>query len=262
MNIGQLADNQKLREFSQKYFEILASDDFSGINLTRIATEEDFWNKQILDSVLPLEKSQKFSALVENIGRVVDVGFGGGFPILPLRFVLSEVVSGSSAQSFLGIEARDKKVLAVEKISKALDDSMSRCRICSISNNGPKLKLKHARLEDIEFDLPVVITFKAVGDIAEFLDMINISNDSITIHVFFYKGPNVEELEKIDSFKLKNLSYSLIERVEYSVGENKRTFLGYEIKNVPRGTLNNKSKNQNKKSTKSNKSLVKYSDIL
>ena len=88
-------------EFSDKYLEILKGE-LAGINLTRITDEDEFYHKQILDSVIPFEGSEVFQQAVKECGRVVDIGFGGGFPILPLAHKLPDV-------NFLGMEARERR---------------------------------------------------------------------------------------------------------------------------------------------------------
>ena len=69
-------------DFSLKYLQILKTD-LAGLNLTNILDDEEFYHKQILDSINPYLQSASFQAEVKEKGVVVDVGFGGGFPILP-----------------------------------------------------------------------------------------------------------------------------------------------------------------------------------
>ena len=88
-----------MKEFAKKYLEILEGP-LAGINLTRILNFDDFYHKQILDSVLPFELSDIFKKSLKNSELVIDVGFGGGFPILPLAKLLPEI-------NFIGIETRN-----------------------------------------------------------------------------------------------------------------------------------------------------------
>jgi 16S rRNA (guanine527-N7)-methyltransferase len=57
-----------MKEFSEKYLELLTGE-FAGINLTRIESPEEFYNKQILDSVLPEVHSDIFKKALGYIGR-------------------------------------------------------------------------------------------------------------------------------------------------------------------------------------------------
>ena len=147
--------------FTNQYLKIIKTD-LNGLNLTRIVDPKEFHEKQFLDSVMPFKLSTKVS-LDDNIH--VDIGFGGGFPCLPL---LSEF-KHLNFKSF-GFEAREKKVNAVNLIAK-------------------KLKLNnfrgfHFRLEQLLIDKKSIITLKAVGKISEFLSKINVSNNEVKV-VFY-----------------------------------------------------------------------------
>ncbi len=194
-------------EFSKKYLE-LVSGEFEGLNLTRITDLKDFHLKQVEDAIRSLD-CKLFHVELFKSKTLLDVGFGGGFPILPLAKKLADF-------KFVGIDARNKKVLAVEKIAEYLG-----IRNC---------KFYHYRLEELEIDTEVVITFKAVGKVDELLSKIN---NSVVTTAFFYKGPDFENEEK--NLKLpalwKKISHEEI-RIE---GLTKRFLIGY--KNVPRGTF-------------------------
>ena len=86
-----------MKTFSQNYLNLLQGE-FKGINLTRIDDPDEFYNKQIIDSVLPLEKSSIFLQEINKSGILVDVGFGGGFPIFPLAVKLPAI-------KFIGLDA-------------------------------------------------------------------------------------------------------------------------------------------------------------
>lgn len=200
-----------MKEFAKKYLDLLTGE-FAGINLTRIESPEDFYNKQILDSVMPMTESKVFKNCIEKTKLVVDVGFGGGFPILPLAFKNPDV-------KFIGMEARAKKAQVVQKIANAL----------GLTN----ATLKHQRLDFVDFDVDTVITFKAVGKVQDFLPMIRTDK---TVCVFFYKGPNFYELEDIEELLEKD--WELIEEKSYDVpGTEGRVLLGFKNRKVLRGTF-------------------------
>jgi 16S rRNA (guanine527-N7)-methyltransferase len=210
-----------MKKFAFDYLELLKGE-FGGINLTRIETPDDFYNKQILDSILPLEKSELFSSELKKAGTLLDIGFGGGFPVLPLARSLPLI-------KFVGFDARAKKVDVVTEIAQRL----------GIEN----VHLIHMRFEEVVFDIPLIITFKAVGKISEILPLIKSTNK---ILVCFYKGPNVRELESLKSIEK---DWDLKEEISYEVeGTEGRTFLCFRNKNVLRGTINSK--------------LIKFSELL
>lgn len=209
-------------DFSIRYLNILKTD-LAGLNLTNILDQDEFYQKQILDSILPYQESKLFQEDVKKTGVIVDVGFGGGFPILPLAKLLPDV-------KFVGVESRRKKAEAVTLIAEKLG-----------LNN---VKLIHSRLEDFEFDVPATITFKAVGTIGDYLPIIHHTHPT---KVFFYKGPSFVELEGNMISKVGN-NWKLLENQEIKVpGTQQRFLVSFASKNVPRGT---------------SKSLVKLSDFL
>ena len=208
-------------DFSIRYLNILKTQ-FEGLNLTKILEQDEFYHKQILDSILPYQESKLFQDDVKKTGLVVDVGFGGGFPILPLAKLLPHV-------RFIGVESRKKKAEAVTIIAQEL----------GLTN----VTLVHSRLEDFLFDKPATITFKAVGTIGDYLPAIS---SKFPIKAFFYKGPSFLELEGEQIKKIKK-DWKLIENQEIKVpGTQQRFLVSFSSCNVPRGTA---------------KSLVKLTDF-
>ncbi len=202
--------DDSLRKFSDQYLELLTGE-FGGINLTRIDSSEEFYYKQILDSVLPMKESQRFVSDLKRTKLLIDIGFGGGFPILPLAKLNPEI-------RFLGIDARGKKASVVNQIAERLGIQNATCH--------------HGRIEEVNFDRDAVITFKAVGDVAEFLPLIS-TEKSLT--VYFYKGPNFYELEDID--KILKQGWEVVEEVGFDVPmTDGRMLIGFKNKNVLRGT--------------------------
>jgi 16S rRNA (guanine527-N7)-methyltransferase len=209
-------------DFSIRYLNILKTQ-FEGLNLTKILEQDEFFHKQILDSILPYQESKLFQDDVKKTGLVVDVGFGGGFPILPLAKLLPNV-------QFVGVESRKKKAEAVTIIAQEL----------GLTN----VTLVHSRLEDFLFDAPATVTFKAVGTIGDYLPAIS---GKFPMKVFFYKGPSFLELEGEQIKKIKK-DWKLIENQEIKVpGTQQRFLVSFSSCNVPRGTA---------------KSLVKLTDFL
>ncbi len=208
-------------DFSIRYLNVLNTK-LAGLNLTNILDPDEFYHKQILDSINPYLQSDYFKSEVAKTKVIVDVGFGGGFPILPLAKLLPDV-------QFVGVESKRKKVDAVKLIAEEL----------GLTN----VKLVHSRLEDFYFDRPATITFKAVGTVADYLPAIQRNKD---VAVFFYKGPNFLELEEKSLAKLSD--WKLKENQEIKVpGTQQRFLVSFSSKNVPRGTP---------------KFLVKLSDFL
>lgn len=210
-------------DFAIRYLHVLKTD-LAGLNLTNILDQDEFYHKQILDSINPYLQSELFKSHVQKRGVVVDVGFGGGFPILPLAKLLPEI-------KFVGVESKRKKVDAVTLIAREL----------GLTN----VKLVHSRLEDFLFDRPATITFKAVGTAKDYLPAIQ--RTTLDLAVFLYKGPNFMELEGKDLPQLAK-EWKLLENQQIEVpGTQQRFLVSFASQNVPRGT---------------SKTLVKLSDFL
>jgi 16S rRNA (guanine527-N7)-methyltransferase len=214
-----------MHDFAKKYLELL-NGPLKGLNLTSIKDENEFFQKQVLDSVAPLDHSQFFSKALLKSSVLVDVGFGGGFPLLPLALRFPQI-------KCVGIEARAKKAEAVKFIAHE----------CGINN----VCTWHLRLEEILFDVPCALTFKAVGSIEDLLKKINAQ---VNVHAFFYKGPHLDELEGPETSKHP---YKVSERIKYDLeGTDGRTFVTIHF--VPRGTRPTQRGGD--------KALVKLSDLL
>lgn len=204
-----------MNEFCKNYLEILSTK-FAGLNLTRLSSYEDFYNKQYLDSILPFEDCLGFRQALLGSRVVIDVGFGGGIPILPLA---SQVELND--KKFFGVESIEKKVKAVDYIAAEL----------KISN----VSLIKERIENIQIDVPgTVVISKAVASIDKFVGLLNFSQ---TITVYFYKGPKKnEELDlfakKFDQF----LDWKIVEDSQYLLPSGEiRFMLGLELR-VPHRT--------------------------
>lgn len=203
--------------FCKKYLEIVSTV-YEGLNLTRILEPEEFRIKQYEDSLLPLKESEHFRSLVDSRDIIVDVGFGGGFPLLPLAHEIGP-------KTFTGFEARGKK-------SKAVNDIAQRMGLDYVRTH-------HYRVEEILFDQKCLITFKAVGRIGDFLSRIH-TTEAAEVVVVFYKGPEILSDELKDFPK----DWEIYHQERFMLeGTEGRTFIYAKKKNVPRGTKNSLSKN-------------------
>ena len=195
-----------LERFTNDYFELLTGP-YAGINLTRINTKEEFKLKQIIDSIEPLNQSEIFSNLYQQKKLHLDIGFGGGFPLLPLAKLHHEV-------RHIGFEARNKKVKVVGEIAAKLN----------LSN----VRTYHHRIEDVLIDLPCTCSFKAVGKVNDFLEKIRPYRT--TIQVFFYKAKNFYEQEE-EQLKKAQENWKIIEEKKIEIAGIDRYLIGFENKN-------------------------------
>ncbi len=193
-------------DFCSKYLDLI-NNKYSGINLTRITELEDFKIKQYEDSVSIISLIKQD---IEKAKRIIDIGFGGGFPILPLANELP-------TKTFLGLESRNKKVKTVGEISREL----------GINNT----EFIHSRFEEYKYTNGDLVVTKAMGSIVNILNALDTRKE---IKVIFYKGPKYftqeQPILKTISKKWKKI---ILEKYSLSNGDE-RVIVGY--KNVPRGT--------------------------
>lgn len=214
-----------MKEFAKNYHDII-SNKFSGLNLTRILDFDEFYNKQILDSALPVDQCPSFKTDIESSELVIDIGFGGGFPLLVLAKMFPN-------KKFIGLEARGKKAEAVQIIAHDL----------GLKN----IKAYHYRLEELLIDVKAVLSFKAVGPIDRCLNWINTNQ---LLRAYFYKGPSVFEDEFPKLTKITSWEVFCENKITVP-GTDQRYLIGLKNGDVPRGTKDLKSKN-----------LVKVSEFI
>lgn len=77
------------------------------LNLSAFRTEEDCWHGNVLDSLAALELP--YFANAEARTSVLDIGTGGGFPLLPLAIAYPHV-------RYTGLDSTQKKIDAIRRI--------------------------------------------------------------------------------------------------------------------------------------------------
>ena len=215
-------------EFCKRYLNLISSD-LSGLNLTRITEPKEFEVKQYDDSIIVFHLI--LNDLIRNDGlkTLVDIGFGGGFPLLPIANEHIDL-------NVVGIDARSKKVNAVQLIA----NKMTLYNVSTI----------HSRIDEVFIDKKCLITLKAVGSIQKFLPQIHTLTGS---YIAFYKGPKYREERPDELSIIENQGWELIDEFNYQLRDNSERFLVLIKKiNVPRGT----------KLKKSTKKLVNMSQLI
>lgn len=99
-------DQQRLRDLLAAFLVENAK-----LNLSALRTEDAAWNGNILDSLPFLELIEQ--GVIPAPSSILDVGTGGGFPLLPLAIMLPDT-------RCVGLDSTGKKVEAVKRIAQSL----------------------------------------------------------------------------------------------------------------------------------------------
>jgi len=174
----------RLKRF-EEYLKFLLEAN-SLINLvSRKTSEDEFWNRHFLDSLL-LHSSTKF-----NNRKILDFGTGGGMPGIPLKLMFP------TAEVHL-LDSRRKKVEAVRNIIKKLD--LSGCFTIV------------SRLEEMSeswdgfFDMIICRSVKILPKYKSKLLSL-LKNDG---EILFYKSKEMDDMKIFKKYKIIDLSHPAI----------------------------------------------------
>ncbi len=137
------------------------------LNLSALRTPDLCWHGNILDSIAFLQAFETYPDL-KKIKKLLDIGTGGGFPLLPLALCLPHV-------ECVGIDATQKKVDAVGRIiaSVSIPNTSLLCgRTESIAHNATyrgQFDVITARaVAPLSVLLEYAVPFLAVGGLCAF----------------------------------------------------------------------------------------------
>ena len=184
------------------------------LNLSAYREEEQCWAGNILDSISAIcifEKMQnaEFTSLRSGYGRqemqnlsIIDVGVGGGFPLLPLAILFPEI-------KFTGLDATGKKVDAVRRIA----DKMELKNVQLITGRAEEVGRDEKYRE--KFD---VVLGRAVAPLSVLLEYMS-PFVSVKGRMLCWKSMNIED-ELTDSINARiKLNAQLVDKVEYELPE-------------------------------------------
>ncbi len=183
----QITDEQyKKLELLNKLFQ----EENKKINLSAIREENQIWEKHFYDSLLAAE-------FFQNSQKIIDLGSGGGFPLLILAIIFPE-------KNFFGLESVGKKCLAMEKFAKKLKLKNVKIICDRAENIGQDKNFRE------QFDTVTARAFTAHNSLLELaLPLLKIGGKIIS-----FRGPNHTEDEikitqkmgaKIKKMSKKNL---------------------------------------------------------
>jgi 16S rRNA (guanine527-N7)-methyltransferase len=211
----ELTDDQerRLRELMEVFLE-----ENQKLNLSAYREEEACWIGNVLDSVAaamttkgphaeeapatPFETHDAKHRAPQGDVHVIDIGTGGGFPLLPLALLLPDV-------HFTGLDATKKKIAAVQRIADKL----------GIEN----VTLLTGRAEEIGQDSRYreqydVVLSRAVAPLATLLELMS-PFAKVKGTMICWKTLSIEK-EMQDSLNARlALQSRLMDRVEYELPE-------------------------------------------
>ncbi|MGB3199888.1 MAG: 16S rRNA (guanine(527)-N(7))-methyltransferase RsmG, partial [Nodosilinea sp.] len=110
-SLGWQPTDAQQQRFQQLYEAILTAN--QQVNLTRITTPDDFWEKHLWDSLQGVAPWLSDPQAAESGLKVVDIGTGGGFPGLPAALVFPH-------WAIALMDATRKKIAALEFVCESL----------------------------------------------------------------------------------------------------------------------------------------------
>ncbi len=141
-------DEVKLRQLMDVFLT-----ENSKLNLTAMRTPELCWPGNILDSIAFLQAFETYPDL-KKTKKLLDIGTGGGFPLLPLALCLPDI-------QCIGVDATQKKIDAVSRIIVTV--GIPNASLVS----GRTESLAHSAEYRAQFDL---VTARAVAPLSVLLE--------------------------------------------------------------------------------------------
>ena len=214
-NFAKLSGVEITDAHFEKFQKLLTSyNDWNGkINISAIKDEQGIWEKHFIDSVAGYKHLKNPAKK-----RVLDLGTGGGFPLLPLSILVPSA-------TFFGLDSVGKKLKVVKNIAEEASISMP--------------NVLHGRAEDFAHEDQYREKFNVVVTraVAAWPTLLELSLPFLKVGGEFlaYQGPAI--LEDLNTYKNleQKLGAKIIEVIEEDVCGNSRVFVKMrKIKPTPK----------------------------
>lgn len=169
------------------------------LNLSALRTEDAAWNGNILDSLPFLELIEK--GLIPSPSSILDIGTGGGFPLLPLAIMIPQA-------QCTGIDSIGKKIEAVKRITQAIGLN----NITLIADRAETLARKPVHRGTYD-----VVVSRAVAPLATLLEY-TAPFAKQGGHVVLWKSLHIDEELAASEAAQKELQCTLAHRHTYDLG--------------------------------------------
>lgn len=180
------------------------------INLSAFRDADSVWNGNILDSLPLLEY---LSALSTQHLALLDVGTGGGFPLLPLAICLPDT-------KLTGLDSTQKKLDAIQRMADHLE--LENANLIS----GRAEELGHDPQYRDQFDIVTARAFAPLNVLIELCAPFVKKGG----HLVAWKSMKIDEELKDSLLARAELSCHLVDTLEYDLpaGWGKRQLLIFE----------------------------------
>jgi 16S rRNA (guanine527-N7)-methyltransferase len=185
---------QRLKELMHAFLE-----ENGKLNLSALRTEDACWYGNILDSLPFMELIEK--QMIAKPSSIMDIGTGGGFPLLPLAIALPDTAC-------TGLDSIGKKVEAVKRIAHKLE--------------LPNVRLVAERSEILAHhkdhrEMYHAVVSRAVAPLATLLEL-TVPFASPTGVVVLWKSLHIDEELKSSASAQKALKCRLEDSFTYELG--------------------------------------------
>ena len=182
----------KLRHLTQVF---LAENE--KLNLSALRTEEKCWMGNVLDSVAA---SELISNLKSPISTLLDLGTGGGFPLLPLALAMPQI-------QCTGLDSVKKKIDAVNRIIETMNIPNAH----AISGRAEEVARDASHREHYD-----IVTSRAVAPLNMLLEY---SSPFVKVggHIVLWKSLQIEEELQQSAQAQKLLHVPLVQTHQYTL---------------------------------------------
>lgn len=187
-------DDERLRELMRVF---LAEN--GNINLSALRTEEACWIGNILDSLAYLDIAKRYQPEAKSY-RLIDIGTGGGFPLLPIAITLPQVAC-------TGLDTIRKKVDAVARIAKELKLN----NVTMLAERAEVLGKEKKHRE--KYDVVVSRAVAPLNVLLEYCSPFCANRGSIVL----WKSVHIEEELKQSEHAQRLLACKLVEQHRYAL---------------------------------------------
>lgn len=173
----------------------------ANINLSALRTEDACWHGNIMDSLALADAVE--AKLIAPPHMMMDVGTGGGFPLLPLAMIYPEATCS-------GVDSIGKKVAAVTRIAQAV--GLKNVKVIAERSENLIRKPEHREKYD-------TVTARAVAPLNILLEYVA-PFARIGGHIVLWKSTHIdEELAAAEKATLE-MGCMLADRYQYDLGGN------------------------------------------